>query len=150
MANAVSVDLTGVLNKQIANWNILYVKLHNYHWFVKGGQFFTLHTKFEELYDEAALHIDELAERVLAIKDKPLATMKEYLSTSSIQEAKGGEDANAMVAEIVSDFQKLIGELKDGMKAAEEADDETTGDMLLAIHTGLEKHVWMLSSFLGK
>lgn len=150
MANAVSVDLTGVLNKQIANWNILYVKLHNYHWFVKGGQFFTLHTKFEELYDEAALHIDELAERVLAIKGKPLATMKEYLSTSSIQEAKGGEDANAMVAEIVSDFQKLIGELKDGMKAAEEADDETTGDMLLAIHTGLEKHVWMLSSFLGK
>jgi len=150
MANAVSVDLTGVLNKQIANWTILYVKLHNYHWYVKGGQFFTLHTKFEELYDEAALHIDELAERVLAINGKPLATMKEYLSTSSIQEAKGGEDANGMVAEIVSDFQKLIGELRDGMKAAEEADDETTGDMLLAIHTGLEKHVWMLTSFLGK
>ena len=143
-------QLVEILNKQIANWSVLYVKLHNYHWYVKGGQFFTLHTKFEELYNEAALHIDELAERVLAIKGKPLATMKEYLSTSTVQEAKGGEEANAMVAEIVSDFQKLIGELRDGMKAAEEADDETTGDMLLAIHTGLEKHVWMLTSFLGK
>lgn len=143
-------DLVHVLNKQIANWNVLYVKLHHFHWYVKGGQFFTLHAKFEELYNEAALHIDELAERVLAIKGSPLATMKEYLASASVQEARGGEDANAMVAAVIADFGTMIGELRDGMKAAEEADDETTGDMLLAIHTGLEKHVWMLSSFLGQ
>lgn len=142
-------NLTDVLNKQIANWSVLYVKLHNFHWYVKGSQFFTLHTKFEELYNEAALHIDELAERVLAIRGKPLATMREYLSTSSVREAEGGEDANKMVSAIIQDFGTVIGELREGMKAAEEADDETTGDMLLAIHTSLEKHVWMLSSFLG-
>jgi starvation-inducible DNA-binding protein len=142
-------NLTEVLNKQIANWSILYVKLHNYHWYVKGSQFFTLHAKFEELYNEAALHIDELAERVLAIKGKPLATMRAYLQASSVKEADDNESANEMVASIIGDFETVIGELKQGMKAAEEAHDETTGDMLLAIHTSLEKHVWMLSSFLG-
>lgn len=142
-------SLVEVLNKQLANWSVLFVKLHHYHWYVKGGQFFTLHAKFEELYNEAALHIDELAERVLTIKGKPLATMKDYLSFSSIKEAQGGEDANAMVSAIIADFGTVIGELKQGMKAAEEAEDETTGDMLLAISTSLEKHVWMLSSFLG-
>ncbi|WP_438445693.1 Dps family protein [Gorillibacterium sp. sgz5001074] len=142
-------SLTPILNRQLANWSVLFVKLHHYHWYVKGSQFFTLHAKFEELYNEAALHIDELAERVLTIKGKPLASMKEYLTESSIKEAQGGEDANAMVAAVISDFETVIEELKTGMKAAEDAGDETTGDMLLAISTGLEKHVWMLRSFQG-
>jgi starvation-inducible DNA-binding protein len=144
-----SVNLSDVLNKQIANWSVLFVKLHNFHWYVKGSQFFTLHLKFEELYTEAALHIDNLAERVLAIKGQPLAAMKDYLATSSIKEAKGQENSSEMVSAVIADFETVIAELKEGMKAAEQADDETTGDMLLAIHTSLEKHVWMLSSFLG-
>ncbi|EPZ37698.1 DNA-binding ferritin-like protein [Anoxybacillus ayderensis] len=141
--------LIDIVNKQIANWNVLYVKLHNYHWYVKGPQFFTLHTKFEELYNEAALHIDELAERLLALGGKPLATMKEYLAVASVHEAKGNETAEEMVAEIVCDFETMIHELKDGMDYAGEINDETTGDMLLGIHQSLEKHVWMLKSFLG-
>jgi starvation-inducible DNA-binding protein len=142
--------LIEIVNKQIANWNVLYVKLHNYHWYVKGPQFFTLHTKFEELYNEAALHIDELAERLLALGGKPVATMKECLATASVKEATGNETAEEMVASIIQDFETMIGELKEGMKLAEEANDETTGDMLLGIHQSLEKHVWMLKSFLGK
>ncbi len=146
MSNA----LNDVVNRQIANWTVLYVKLHNYHWYVKGPQFFTLHTKFEELYTEAALHIDELAERLLALGGQPVATMKGCLEQSSVKEASGNEQAEKMVESIVSDFGIMIQELKDGMKLAEEVDDETTGDMLLAIHSSLEKHVWMLQSFLGK
>ncbi|MFT4417253.1 Dps family protein [Fredinandcohnia humi] len=145
-----SSQLTEIVNKQIANWSVLYIKLHNYHWFVKGPQFFTLHVKFEELYNEAALHIDELAERLLALGGQPVATMKEILEVSSIREADGNENAEDMVSVISNDFSILTGELKEGMKIAEEADDETTGDMLLAIHQSLEKHVWMLQSFLGK
>lgn len=141
--------LIDIVNKQIANWNVLYVKLHNYHWYVKGPQFFTLHTKFEELYNEAALHIDELAERLLALGVKPLATMKDYLAVASVHEAKGNETAEEMVAEIVRDFETMIEELKAGMDYAGEIGDETTGDMLLGIHQSLEKHVWMLKSFLG-
>lgn len=140
--------ITGILNKQISNWSVLFIKLHNYHWYVKGPQFFTLHTKFEEIYNEASLHIDELAERLLAIKGQPAATMKEFLEISSVQEASGQESAEEMVQSLVSDFDTIIAELKEGMEAAGELDDETTGDMLLAIHQSLEKHNWMLRSFL--
>jgi starvation-inducible DNA-binding protein len=143
-------QLASILNKQIANWSVLYIKLHNYHWYVKGGQFFTLHAKFEEFYNEAGVHVDELAERLLAIGGKPVATMKECLELSSVQEANGNESAEEMVQTIINDFSIIIGELKEGMSLAGEKDDETTGDMLLAIHSGLEKHVWMLTAFLGK
>ncbi|GLH64560.1 Dps family protein [Parageobacillus sp. G301] len=145
-----SKQLTDIVNKQIANWSVLYIKLHNYHWYVKGPQFFTLHEKFEQLYNEAALHIDELAERLLALGGAPVATMKECLEQSSVKEATGQETAEQMVATIVSDFETMIGELKEGMQVAEEVGDETTGDMLLGIHQSLEKHVWMLKSFLGR
>jgi starvation-inducible DNA-binding protein len=143
-------QLVSVLNKQIANWSVLYTKLHNYHWYVKGGQFFTLHVKFEEFYNQAGLHVDELAERLLSIGGKPAATMKEYLEISSIKEASGNESADEMVESVINDFSIIIGELKEGMSYAEEKNDETTGDMLLAIHSELEKHVWMLTAFLGR
>ncbi|MBU7314748.1 Dps family protein [Paenibacillus oleatilyticus] len=142
-------QLTVLLNNQIANWSVLYVKLHNYHWYVKGPQFFTLHTKFEELYTEAALHVDALAERLLALGGKPVATMSGSLRLASVREAEGEETAEQMVAALVNDFTLIIGELKTGMKYAESVEDETTGDLLLAIHSSLEKHVWMLNAFLG-
>ncbi|MBE4908392.1 DNA starvation/stationary phase protection protein [Bacillus luteolus] len=145
-----SKQLTEIVNKQIANWSVLYIKLHNYHWFVKGPAFFTLHDKFEELYTEAAVHIDELAERLLALEGQPVATMKEILETSTVKEAIGNESADQMVQVITDDFNIMTSELKEGMSVADEVDDETTGDMLLAIHQSLEKHVWMLKSFLGK
>jgi starvation-inducible DNA-binding protein len=143
-------QLFTILNKQIANWSVLFIKLHNYHWYVKGNQFFTLHTKFEEFYNEASLHIDELAERLLAIGGQPVATMKECLEMASVQEANGNESAEEMVQSISNDFSLLVGELKEGMSIAEQANDEITGDMLLAIHSSLEKHVWMLKAYLGK
>jgi starvation-inducible DNA-binding protein len=145
-----SNNLVHIVNKQVANWSVLYMKLHNFHWYVKGPQFFTLHDKFEELYNEAGLHIDELAERLLAIEGKPVATLREILEISSLQEANGGENATQMVETIVADFNTITGELKEGMEIADSVGDETTGDALLAIHQSLEKHVWMLTSFLGK
>ncbi|CAG7638000.1 Dps family protein [Paenibacillus allorhizosphaerae] len=144
-----STTMIQALNGQIANWTVLYVKLHNYHWYVKGNQFFTLHQKFEELYNEAALHIDALAERVLALRGMPVATMREALELASVAEAAGNEDANAMVATTVQDFERLLAELKEGMALADKEGDETTGDMFLAIYSSLEKHTWMLSAFLG-
>jgi starvation-inducible DNA-binding protein len=143
-------QLTPVINKQIANWSVLYMKLHNFHWYVKGTQFFTLHTKFEEFYNEAGLHVDELAERLLSIGGAPVATMKECLALASISEANGNEQAEQMVQSISNDFSIVISELKEGMSIAAELHDETTGDMLLAIHSTLEKHVWMLKAFLNQ
>ena len=142
--------VTDTLNKQIANWSVLYIKLHNYHWYVKGQQFFTLHTKFEEFYTEAAIHIDELAERLLALGGRPVATMTGCLEVASVKEAEGNENAEQMVQSTVNDFTQVISELKQGMELAESVNDEITGDMFLAIYSSLEKHVWMLNSFLGK
>lgn len=143
-------ELTQAVNKQIANWTVLYIKLHNYHWYVTGPEFFTLHAKFEELYNEADLHIDELAERLLAMGDKPVATMSGALELASVKEATGSETSTDMVASIVEDYSTMIQELKEGMELAEGVNDETTSDLLLSIHSGLEKHVWMLNSFLER
>ena len=145
-----SEHLIQTVNRQIANWTVLYVKLHNYHWFVKGPQFFTLHELYEQLYNEAHTYIDDLAERLLALDGTPVATMKEALEIATIKEATGTETAEQMVQTTQDDFEILIDEFKDGMILAEEVGDETTADMLLSIHQSLEKHVWMLKSFLGK
>jgi len=150
MSITMSRPVTEVLNKQVANWSVMYVKLHHYHWYVQGANFFTLHAKFEELYNEAAKYVDDLAERLLAVGGKPVSTMQACMEHASIKEAAGGESAEQMVQAVVSDFTTLAGELKEGIAAAEAADDEATGDMFLGMTETLEKHVWMLKSFLGK
>lgn len=144
-----SEKLLNVVNKQVADWTVLYVKLHNYHWYVKGKDFFTLHEKFEELYTETATYIDDLAERMLALSGQPVATMKECLEISTVQEAEGKESAEQMVKNLYDDFSNIAEELKQGMELAAEVGDETTGDMLLAIHQSIEKHNWMLKAYLG-
>ncbi len=136
------------LNQQVANWNVLYVKLHHFHWQITGPDFFTLHAKFEELYNEAADTLDLLAERILAIGGKPAGTMSQYVKLASISEASGDEAPNQMVQAVVSDFTKIIAEMKEGMEVAEKAGDEGTSDILLGLCTSLEKHVWMLNAYL--
>lgn len=141
--------LVSSLNNQLADWNILFTKLHNYHWYVTGPEFFTLHTKFEEYYTEAATYIDSIAERILTIEGKPLATLKEYLEVSSIEEASSKEDAKEMVAILAADFEKVIAASNETIALAEEAGDESTADMFIGIKTSLEQHVWMLKAYLG-
>lgn len=150
MSITMSRPVTDVLNKQVANWSVMYIKLHHFHWYVKGSNFYTLHEKFEEMYNEAAKNVDELAERLLAVGGKPVSTMKACIEQASIQEAAGGESAEQMVQAVITDFNTLIRESKEGITAAEAADDEATGDMFLGITESLQKHVWMLQAFLGK
>lgn len=138
-----------MINKQIANLGVLYVKLHNYHWFVKGTQFFTLHAKFEELYTEASQWFDELAERILAMKGKPVATMNEMLAQASVREASGNESAEQMVRAIVDDFRTMIKEMRQAIDQADQANDHATADMMTGIQKSLEKQVWMLESSSG-
>ena len=138
-----------ILNEQLSDWNLLFVKLHNYHWNVKGSDFFTLHEKFEVLYNEAAVHIDEIAERILALEAAPAASFKEYLSLSTLEEATGDENSREMVEQIVADFKAVIASAKNGIDVAGDAGDETTVDLLTQIHVALEKHVWLFTAFLG-
>lgn len=142
--------LSQVLNRQIANFNVLYVKLHHFHWYVKGPHFYQLHEKFEELYNEVAQHSDEVAERLLTIGGQPLSTMKAYLEEAGIQEAAGGETAEQMVQTLHDDMSRMAEELKNGMEEAEKQGDESTADLLLGIRRSFEKHIWMLRSFMGQ
>jgi starvation-inducible DNA-binding protein len=150
MQTTATQSVVDVLNKQVANFSVLYVKLHNYHWFVTGEGFYELHEKFEEFYTEAAKYIDDLAERILAINGKPLATMKDFLQTATITEAAGNETPEQMVQNVFNDFQTIVGEIKMGTEAADKESDHPTADMLTHIRKNLEKQSWMLKSFLAK
>jgi len=145
-----SAALNKELNKQVATWSVMYTKLHNYHWYVKGPQFFTLHAKFEELYNEATLHMDEIAERLLTLGGKPVATLSEQLELSEIAEATGKESTDQMVESLVNDFDKIMKSLKKGMEEAAKDGDDMTEDILNAVYQSIEKHQWMLNAFLGE
>jgi starvation-inducible DNA-binding protein len=140
-------QLVVALNKQLANWNVLYTKLHNYHWYVTGTEFFTLHEKFEEYYNEAGNYIDEVAERILTIKGKPIATLKEYLETATIEESNGKESSTEMVDALVNDFEQIVKDSKKIIEAAEDSQDQPTADLFIGIKTSLEQHIWMLNAF---
>ncbi|NOV01793.1 Dps family protein [Paenibacillus planticolens] len=142
--------ITELLDKQVANFSILYMKLHNYHWYVKGDNFFTLHVKFEELYQEAAQHLDVIAERMLSLRAVPTATLQEHLELASVKEAGQGASAGDMVKQLASDFSLICSELTEGIALAEESKDQPTADMLIGIRASLEKTGWMLEAFLGR
>jgi starvation-inducible DNA-binding protein len=143
--------LTNLLDKQVANFSVLYMKLHNFHWYVKGEHFFTLHIKFEELYTEATLHLDAIAERMLSLRAIPTATLQEHLQLATIKEAKHTDnDGKRMVEQLVEDFTLMCGELTEGIQLAEDQKDQPTADMLISIRSSFEKHSWMLAAYLGK
>ncbi|TVT28270.1 DNA starvation/stationary phase protection protein [Salinicoccus cyprini] len=143
-------EVRDALNLQVANFTVLWTKLHNYHWYVKGANFFSLHAKFEELYDTASTYVDELAERLLAIGGEPIGKQSEAIEKASVKEAEYDVDANAMVKQLVMDYDSVIEELNSGIKAAEAAGDDRTADIFIGMVTDIEKNNWMLRSFLGK
>ena len=145
-----NTQVVEVLNKQVANWTVAFTKLHNFHWYVKGPNFFSLHTKFEELYDEASQYIDDLAERIIAVGGNPVATLKESLDISIIDEAGKGYKAEEMVAELSQDFTNVAKQLDEAIEVASNAEDDVTEDMFIGMQTYIEKHNWMLKSYLGQ
>lgn len=143
--------LQQVLNEQLANWAVLYVKLHHHHWYVKGPHFETLHAKFEELYNMAASNMDELAERMLAIGLKPASAMKDYLALASIREAEQQSASDQdMLASTVNDFTTIATGLKTAIQLAEGEQDTATADILIGYLQELEKQMWMLNAMMGK
>ena len=141
-------NLQDLLNRQVANQTVFYMKLHNFHWFVKGMQFVEMHELFEKLYDEAHEHIDEIAERVLMLGGKPIATLKEVLELATLKEANGKETTTQMLEAVIEDFEHILIDLKQGIKLAEEDEDEVTIDLFIGMIAGIEKHLWFLRTML--
>ena len=142
-------DVVKELNQQVANWTVAYTKLHNFHWYVKGPNFFSLHTKFEELYNEASQYVDDLAERILAIGGNPIGTLSECLDKSIVNEAGKHYSAEEMVEELSKDFSKISKQLEQAIEVAGSASDDVSEDMFIGMQTSVDKHNWMLQSYLG-
>lgn len=133
-----------ILNKSIANFAVLYFKLHHFHWFVSGPGFYHYHKLFEELYDETTENLDQFAERLLAIGGTPASTLKEYLNLSTISEG-GNEKLPVEIVKVLSeDYGKIRDDLKAGIGVCESEGDYPTADMFIGTIEAMEKHLWMM------
>lgn len=140
-----------MLNEYLANYHIHYQKLRGCHWNIKGQNFFTLHLKFEELYTNAQLTIDEIAERVLTLGKPPHSRFSDYIKESAIKEIDTiGLADTAMVEAVLDDMTKLIELERDLLEATDKAGDDGSNDMVNRFMQFKEKTIWMLKSFLGK
>ncbi|WP_291727228.1 Dps family protein [Bernardetia sp.] len=137
------------LNEILCNYQIFYQNLRGFHWNLMGKNFFTLHVKFEELYNEAQLNIDEIAERILTLGHTPLHTYEDYLNKSSVKVHKNVSDEVESVKAIIQGYATLIQKERETLPVAGDAEDEGTTDMLAGFIKVQEKTVWMLSAWLG-
>lgn len=138
------------LNALLADYQVHYQRMRNFHWNVRGPRFFELHQKFEELYTNAALKVDALAERVLALGGRPLSTLGEQLSAARLKEdATAGLDAEKMVRRTLADLEELNGQLRRAAQEASGAGDGATFNLLEPMADEQEKTSWMLRAFLG-
>jgi starvation-inducible DNA-binding protein len=147
------VELVDHLNILLANYQIHYQKLRGCHWNVRGKQFFELHVKFEELYNNAQLTIDELAERILTLGKSPMSTYQDYIDSSDIKEiATKGLSEDKMVDAILGDLDALIKIEREVIENANGGDvsDEGTADMITGFMKFKEKTTWMFRAWANK
>lgn len=137
------------LNQLLINYQVHYQNLRLFHWNVKGPFFFILHEKFEELYNEAALKVDEVAERILALDGVPKGSLKNILANANIESHAEIMEANAMVEAIINANKVLVQNLEALLSEAGEAGDEGTLDIFTSYIQELQKQNWMLKSFLN-
>jgi starvation-inducible DNA-binding protein len=154
--NAIGLDslkakqLAEKLNDLLANYSIFYQNTRGYHWNIKGEKFFELHLKFEELYNDFLLKIDEVAERILTLGFTPNHNYSDYKKTSKIVESGQVSDGIKAVADILASFQIIIIFQRELLDLSAEAGDEGTNALMSDYIRMQEKLVWMYSSFLNK
>ena len=137
------------LNYYLANLNLLFRNLQTYHWYIKGTDFFVIHEKLEEFYNDVSVQIDDVAERILAINGKPLATMTDYLKNSSLVEAEAKEiPAKKSLEAVQSDFEKMLVLVKEIKVQAEKENDYGTSAQMDDYIRDYEKKLWMINAYL--
>ncbi len=137
------------LSRLLADTYTLYLKTHNYHWNVTGPQFNTLHTMFEVQYNELALAVDEIAERIRALGVAAPGTYKAYRELSSIDEEDHVPSAEDMLRNLVVAHETVVRTAREVFPSADEAGDEPSADLLTQRMQSHEKTAWMLRSMLG-
>lgn len=154
MKNVIGLNLekTGKLadnlNDLLANYQLFYSNVRGFHWNITGEKFFELHAKFEEIYNDALVKIDEIAERVRTLDETPLHSFSSYLRHSEIKEITGVADGKKAVKEIVSMFKIILEKERSLLEIAKNAGDEGTITLITEYISQQEKLIWMYSAYL--
>ena len=154
--NAIGLDakmsekLAEKLSELLANYSIFYQNTRGYHWNIKGEKFFELHLKFEELYNDLLLKIDEVAERILTLGYSPDHRYSNYRKVSAIKESKQVSDGVKAVENILASFKSIITLQRELLDLSANANDEGTNALMSDYIREQEKLVWMYSAFLNK
>jgi len=135
------------LNVLLADYHLYYQKLRNFHWNVVGKNFFDLHEKFEEMYDDAKIKVDEIAERILTLRYQPLSNYTDYLESSNLKESPSETKDTEMIDILLKDHGDILKQMRSTVEAADEAGDEGTIDLIGAYIRDLEKISWMLDAW---
>ncbi|WP_091095650.1 Dps family protein [Paenimyroides marinum] len=138
-----------LLNTLLSNFQVYYQNLRGLHWNIRGKRFFDLHVKFEELYNQAQLRIDEIAERVLTLGGVPLHTFEDYLKNNKLAIAKNVSTDEEAVNVIIKSLSDLLVIEREILDKSDEINDEGTNSMMSDLITEQEKDIWMMQAFLG-
>lgn len=143
-----TAEIVVALNSLLANYQVFYNKLRNYHWNIEGPDFFELHEAFENEYNVTKKNIDIVAERIRAFGIKPNFTMSKIMELSNIEEPTKELSALEMVREVLKDYEILHNNMLDGINASLETGDVVTEQILTDFLSYLEKRNWMFTSYL--
>ncbi|MFI3290268.1 MAG: Dps family protein [Opitutales bacterium] len=136
------------LNQLLADFQICYTNMRGFHWNVTGRRFFSLHKQFEDLYNDLADKIDEIAERILMLGACPENRFSKYLEISNIQEITDVSCDEKILGYILDSYKDLIKAQRQTINFAEEAQDLVTADLLTTYLSDQEKSVWMITALM--
>jgi starvation-inducible DNA-binding protein len=142
-----SQALVGQLNQLLADYQVFYMNARGFHWNIRGSQFFELHLKFEELYNDLLLKVDEVAERILTLGGVPQHDFASYLEDSRIAPVKNATDAVSTIDSVLKSLQSLLVSQRQLQKVAAEAGDDGTASLMSDYIKVQEKMVWMYASY---
>jgi len=141
--------LVNQLNELLADFQMHYQNIRGLHWNIKGKNFFELHLKFEELYNDAQIKVDLVAERILTLEGQPLHTFEDYIKISKNKVAKNIFKDVKAIQVVVDSFTIILQLERQILESSAKTEDEGTNSMISDFITEQEKTLWMLRSWLA-
>ncbi|MBN2519854.1 MAG: DNA starvation/stationary phase protection protein [Bacteroidales bacterium] len=148
LENKYKNEMVKLLNSYLSNVQIMYMNVRGYHWNIVGKQFFALHAKFEDVYNNLNEMADEIAERILMLDGKPLHSFSDYIKTSSINERLNVSSAEDTIRALLDDTAVLLEKEREILTLASDNNDEGTTSLLSGYISEQEKMIWMFNALL--
>ncbi len=145
---AESEMIVNKLNGLLSSYQVFYQNLRGIHWNIRGKRFFDLHVKFEELYNDAQLQVDLIAERILTVGGKPLHTFEDYIKNNQILIGKDISNDEKAVHLIVNSLSGLLKIEREILNESANISDEGTNAMMSDLIKSQEKTIWMMNAYL--